>query len=193
MDKNKINDLLGSLVKTRILARCSKYCALGRYNGEKLLVTNGTNYIGTECLVRFDSDARSLEKGLIGNFITSVIPPDFHDVSYRQYLLLANWEERMKKNGRYPTIVEINRYFDPGNLVQAYYLSLKPDGDRSVRTHIFSNGYHSSKVSTKKMLDILTIRRRTRLIIAETDYVMNSIHNNISEMGLVPILMEPLR
>lgn len=193
MDTDKINELLGSLVKAKIVARCSANSALGKYGDERLLVTNGADYVGLDCLVKIDSNPKSLERGLIGNFITSNIPSDFQDSSYLEYVLTAFWEDRMKKRERYPAIDEINRYFDPGNLTQAFYVSPGVGKDRSIRTHIFSGGHHTSKFSIKKMVDTLTNRGRTRLIIAETDFIMNSIYCNIAEMGIKPILMQALR
>jgi len=192
MDNDKIYDLMGSIVKARILAKCSQNCAIGSFEYGKLLVSNGKN-IGADSLVRIDSKPKSLERGLIGSFITSNIPPGFKDLSNQEYILFALWEKRMKKTGRYPTIEEINQYFNPGSIIHTYFVSSNPGVNRSTRTLIYHGGYHTSNPTTKKMIDTLTLNMRARLIIGEADYLMNPLVESIRDKGLVPIIMEPLK
>ena len=184
--------MLGRLVEARIVAKASPNCAIGLYGAERLLVTNGCGCLDSDCLVRIDSDPTSLERGLIGNFVSSVTPNHFHELSFSEYVLFALWSENMTRRGKYPTIGEINRYFDPGNLRHAYYISSTPGRERSERTHIFHRGCHTSKESTTRMIENLSIGRNARLIISDPNYVMASICRRVEGMGLVPIVMEAL-
>ena len=184
--------MLGRLVKTRVVAKASPVCAIGLYGNEKLFVTNGCGCLDSECLVRIDSNPKSLERGLIGNFVSSVVPNDFHELSFSEYVLLALWSGNMTKRKEIPTIEEIYRYFNSGNLAHAYFVSATQGRERSKRTHIFHRGCHTAKDSTARMIKILSVGTNARLIISESNVLMGSIYRRIEEMGLVPIVMEAL-
>jgi hypothetical protein len=184
--------MLGRLVEARVVVKISPNCAVGFYGAERLFVTNGCGCVDSDCLVRIDSDPKSLERGLIGNVITSVIPNNFHELSFSEYVLFALWSENMTKEGQYPTIGEISRYFNPGDFSQAYYISSTSYRGRYKRTHIFHRGCHTGKDSTTRMIKTLSVGRNARLIISESSHVIDSFCCRVAEMGLVPIVMEAL-
>lgn len=192
MIKTNLDQLLGSLVLARDLEPNTEYSAIGRYNDLPIVVNHAQRYAMRECLVKIDSNPISHGTNIIGNFVTSQIPAEFLGLSYSQYILFALWEERMKKEKRFPTIEEVNQYFDPGNIVHTYFLSQEHRKDRRNRVLIYHRGYSASKISTKKMIETLTRRRRTRIIIAESEVLMRPIVDYVKNMGLVPITMEPL-
>ena len=193
MNNDYLSRVLGNLARVYIEGRSPENRALGIFEGNKVVVNYGKNHIGEECLVRFDADSRVNINRLMANYIRRAFQEDPKLIPFNQYVLLALWENRMEHTGRFPTIDEINRYYDPSDLQRAYLISEDPDVKKGDRVFIYWDESHIHKVSISQMIKRLTINRRARMILTESTQRLESLANTIKELGLIPIVMEALR
>ena len=184
--------LRGRLEHVYIEKNISDKVSIGYFQGTTVVINNGTRCIGDDCLARFDLYPKNPEMDPIGNFITSHIPPHFEGLNNFEYILLGLWGSYMKKVRWSPTLKEINIYYDPGDMFISYYLAqdsstkkgrIKIMPDSQIPLHmtipyIIKRGFNNARCS--------------RVIITESKESLEKLISEITEVELVPILMEPI-
>jgi hypothetical protein len=161
----------------------------------KCILKNCANFEGKECIVRFDLNQKKSDP--FGNFITSDLS-QHNSLSSEDYLLLGLWEKDMNKKGQFPTLEEINQYYDPGEMPQAVYLSKGHyrDSDRT---------YGRVAITCKEPFILTTSvtgiirgklpdpRRKSRVILTETEEDIGKVTESARNLQLFAVRMERLR
>ena len=202
-------DLAGRLEIVKITHRVSNSAAAGLLQNTPVFVSNGSRHEGRDCLVRFDLRQRRdycIRNGEyvlnehnnhppIGNFITSDVPAAYPGLSKDRYVFTALWENRMEKIGEYPTMIEVNHYFDPGRAGGIPFFTRPQNGALGA----LLTQYGPSKIGTglgykgfidKKLADP---NRASRLVVANDKWVIERLEESIIALNLIPITMEPIR
>jgi len=189
----------------------SAYGELKRYN-QGVLVTNGRNFVGKVCLVRFDLEddlaygPPNIETVLSaddkpylprGNFISSTIPFGLEKrlqegLKPEEYVLYARWREKMLRSGIYPSLDDVNHYYDPGEIGQFAYIKGNDETEQKIVLINYWNLNEVERYST--VAEILPNPwERSRVMIAESKRRIKQLIRDIIEEGLVPIRLEELR
>src|SRR3989338_1649338 len=178
MTNTTVQNLAGRLERVYIGLSISANAAVGLLGDRPVYVAHGNRYEGRDCLVRFDLRQRNSDDALnerairpIGNFITTDIPNGFSGLSRDKYVFTALWEERMEKQDFFPTMSEVNMYFDPGKAGGIPFFShvingvlgalLTPNGPIKIGTCIGYKGYVLNKLADSD--------RASRLLVADNE------------------------
>ena len=190
--------------------KISQHTAIGRLRkrAQDVLVTNGSPYMGQECLARFDQkDAKYEEDPKVNRrrsmFITSHVPDDFPEdgLAREKYIFVGQWERRrMRKEGEIPTIEEVRTYFDPGHLIRFGY-SFRDQDAKHIKGMVHKKGVWQARVSNPRKFTIPNLIRAQLIergpcpwvMLTEQEADLEHIKNVIRELELWPIEMEPLQ
>jgi hypothetical protein len=186
---------LNRLEKVLIKEKISEKCSLGEIpeNGSQVLVAHGNNYLGKEIIAKLDRSSQGRDSCIYtGNFITSKVPGDFKTLAADRYILFALWQESMEKRDVFPTLDEINKYFDPGVMPSAFYSKGSEEHDRAVITPRGVWMYHGSynRYILTKLPDW---RRASRVMISEKKEELEAIVRSICSKGYTPVEMESIK
>ncbi len=160
------------------------------FEGREIWIDNSKKYIGQYCLAKMDlyPDGGPLR----GRFITSEIPENFQTLDAEEHIFLGLWNEYMEKKDQYPTLKEINKYYDPGRMPQAVYIA-KDSNKYKGRVAITPTDVWEIKRAYNRILKKLPDpKRASRIILGENQEIIQIFSEKIKEKGLVPIVMEPL-
>jgi len=189
------------LEKAYITAVLSRNIATGYLeNNDQSLPTeiliHGVNYSGIHCLVRFDLylSSNMPKEWIPSKFISASVPEGFNGLAPQEYILCAIWQRHMVKLGAYPTIKEVNEYYDPGNpRVLAYFM--KNWNRRNGRTLVAPSnklmrvGSYSSALNNKHF----RVDWTTQLVIVESKDQLEELVEIIKKHKLTPIVMDRLK
>lgn len=179
------NTLKGMLDIALIKSRYTNGISRGVYNGQNILVTNGTQHITENCIVRFGYKTNNV------SFITSQVPDNFTVLPANKYVLLGIWEKYMQKSNKYPTLNEINKYYDPHDMPQAIFLTeAKWDRAAIQPKGVWNIGKDYSTIIAKKLPNP---HRSSRIIICETKEQILEVNQELVNQDLIGIVMEALR
>ena len=167
--------------------------AIGRFKGIEVHVSNGKNYVGKNCLVRFD-----LKKRLISNFLTSRFKDEgylLNGLAPEKYVLLGLWTEKMaRKRFKAPTFEELEKYYNPGRKDFYYFFqnnSSYTEGRIKVDKYCNMNRIRStfSRIIRKELPKPY---KSSRLIVVEGKEQLEQVKKIIEENELEPIELENL-
>ncbi len=183
-------ELAGRIEKADIEQQIRSNLAVGLIHGYDTKVFVHYAPAKSSCLIRVHFDFRDTP---VGSFITSDVPDNFQSLGPQEYILLALWENRMQER-QYPTLNEINRYYDPGNMSNAAYIGPgtreNPGRKMITPTSIYSIGRGGlSNIVRTKLPDPM---RASRVVIIETPQFMQNFKDAVEREGLVAIVMEPI-
>lgn len=159
-------------------------------SGEDAVVRYANGYGGQTVLARFP--LYDGEVPPVCNLVTTQIPKLFKPMYNFEYILCGMWEDDMQKEGEFPTLDEINRYYDPGDLKGCAFIGHGPFEKAIVKPKGF---YRVSKKSyshilRKKMPDA---DRSTRAVLVRKQQKMDNLVEAVNQLGLTPVLMERLQ
>lgn len=184
-------DLEGRLEKVYIKHPGNGISGFANYKGERVLISHGKNYARKECIIKFDLRQPKTDS-ITANFITARIPRNFRSLEKEEYILLGIWHNYMEKEGEYPTLHEINKYYDPGQMLWALFIeknTLNSEGGIKI----------TSKGKRKIGFDLYNIKRYlpypysgSRVVLTENEKTMKKMYAIIINSDLQPIVMEPL-
>ena len=190
-------------------------------NDQNVLVTNGHRFIGKTCLVRFDLETKvrrfhpdvEILHGddeaifgdedelypLRGNFISTGLPFGFEKrakegIAPTDYILYTRWDKKMRKGNKYPTLDEVNMYFDPGRIGEFMYIGGKSYAKEGLEEELVLINLWGERTLCRLfgIGDLLPDpTQRSRVVIAESKRRIKRLIEEIKAEGLVPIKMEP--
>lgn len=186
-------DLRGRVESVRIERAIANHNAIGRLDDQIVLIDNADNYVGENCLVRFDLKGRTGRQGdPLGNFITSVIPPGFEGIGPEEYVLCGLWYPQMQKREEVPTLREYNVYFEPGPAGQIVYMA-EGTSNQERKIRVVEGDHRPIKRSLPRIIrkELPNPGRYARVVIAETSLLLNKVADEIENQGLLAVIMEP--
>ncbi len=148
-------------------------------------------------VIRFQQNNRQPEKPPLGSFITSQIPEDFKGLALDDYVLVGLWEKKMMHTRRgIPALYEIEQCYGVCGMEVVVYLEQGPKKAKGAKSN-----YEITPRETIYMAAPLdqTIRRlpdpthTPRVILAETEDILEEVTKALIEKSLVPVRMEALR
>ncbi len=152
------------------------------------------SHLGSRFLVRFNYKKKNKKNIVSASFVTSAVPVDFQGLSNNDYILVGLWEDYMEKKGRVPNIQEVDKYYNPGDILFIYYLTINSIFKKG-RYKIWNNG----RVEPTKQTFSYIVRRgffcdprHNKVVISESMDQLQTLSKTSRENKIVPILMEPI-
>ena len=168
------------------------FSAMGRLYSDwrEVSICNGNCVLGRDCLARFENVPGTLHS----SFVTSQIPHHFKGLAPEQYILYGLWRNYMHKEGRYPTLDEINQYFDPGKACDVLFAKEESSGFVS---RVMITPRDIFNLETRSYRSIIPAklpdpRRASRLVLANSRGELGQIIFAIKNAGIIPVEMENL-
>ena len=160
---------------------------------ENVLIHAPPRYDGQDCLVRMRFGRTIRGEKQMGRFVSSDIPEGSAGLEHDAYVLLGEWEQRMSKEGEYPTLTEIYKYYDPGNMSFVFYFQ-KGHGSRSGnRVRIAPEKIVMNPLDFVSELRVIDTKKAVRAILAESPTTLERLAETVLEHHWTPIFMEPWR
>ncbi len=183
-------ELCGRVEKVYVEMALENHGAAGIFDNQDIYVVNGGNYVGQECLVRFDLVQSGITL-LLANFLTSDSSQP-SNLPKEDYVLYALWKEGIFRKGRAPTMQEIEQYYNPGR--KSHLLFVRKDSNSRKGRFKVNPQDHSFAGATigRNIRDLPDPKYSARLVVAEGEKQLLRVKTSIEENGLVPILLEPL-
>ena len=205
MHKDEVKDeKFGGRIEECLIYRMhDSFFSVGNVNGHTVLVRNGRKGIPKEnqkyskkSLVKFDSYRKENRKFPAVNFLTSYVPKNFEGLSRENYVLLGEWEPRMSKVKEFPTIEEIQEYYNPGELILAYYIQ-EGSSNSYGRMLIIKESVNPIKGRTFGEIIQKGIRRQkggksAPLILVEDELELEKMIEKAFELEIYPVVMQAL-
>lgn len=181
--------LAGRLEKIKIGRVYKNNCAIANFDGQDILINNASKFVGEECIIRFGLN----EKKNSINFIKSRILDGFAGFDAWEYVLVGLWEDGMKKKGQYPTLNEINNYYDPSDMPQAIYFSDNNDLEKGVAItpkEIFEPDGNYERILTKFLPND---EKSSRVVLVESIDDIWKVCDFILKSVQYIVLMQPIK
>lgn len=167
------------------------------YDGRAVSVINYQINSSGLCLVRFPFINSNLSSG---NFISFLIPDNFPSRGFapEDFVFVGKWNKKWVKEGDYPTLDELNIYYDPGRIGAFIYF------ERKFRNKLKGKKFKIHKDSVLKIPDHISIRevisdwlpypnKSARVVMAESKEEYFSIIRQIRRQNMTPIELDPLK
>jgi hypothetical protein len=184
--------LCGRVEKCYIENATKNQGATSVFDNQSIYVVNGANYVGQECLVRFDSIQHGMALPL-ANFLTSQLDGHPDSLPKEDYILYALWREGIFRTNRAPTMQEIERYYNPGKKSCVLFIS-KMANSRRGKFRINHNNQDIACSSFSKCIrDLPNPQYSARLVVAEGEEQLQKVRTAIEGNGWVPILLEAMK
>lgn len=194
VSKRTAYDLEGRLHRVHIERIVSSYSSLGLLGNQEVLVENGNNYVGNDCLVVFRNMVSESEQKVRSKFITSdisQIPDVYLGYGPEEYILCGLWKSSMNKREDYPTFSEILNYFDPGFISFFIYIGSRNTKDK----YTISKGRRINLDGTINQIIRKSLpdpQKSSRVIITETSRDLDNVMDKIQKQEMKVIRMELL-
>jgi hypothetical protein len=163
-------------------------------NNLLVCIANAAKYKGKKCLARFDFYTGKGMQIPLGNFITSHIPDnkqiqDFCGLAPEEYLLYGKWSEEWHFSGKFPTIEQVNNYFDPGKMGCALFFKTNQK-----KARIWKNNFLQLRCDFNYAVEnnLPNAKKWSRVVIFKSDECFLSLEKYAEENNLFLIEMEPI-
>jgi len=185
--------LRGRLERVKIERALSSRCAKGLLDDSEVLINGASEYVGQNCLVRFDhrvNPSKNTPISYLVNSDFSQVPNKFEGYASSDYVLFGVWPTGIKNNNAPHDYAEFTQLYDPGFV--AFFLDIGSLGSK--------NKYLISKrkeVQLENTLGQIIGRslpdpdRSSRVIMTKTLRDRDLVIEKLIQKGLYPIEMEP--
>jgi hypothetical protein len=162
-------------------------------SGQHVTIMNAETYLRQQCLVRMnDRPPKKDHWNEMGFFISSDIPPGIEEtgLTAEEFVLYGLWEDDMEKKGRFPSLDEVNRYFDPAYVRRIPYFAKDRRDGFVVLNHrgaILIEGDYETLLSK-----LPSSEGGSRMVMAETEDELERITAFIEGQGMRAVRVERL-